>query len=131
MEDDEFEIAEAEARLADWTYVIHHMPFLTQYRKHVFTAPVWPEIERIYNSGSKFEVKAATDYLSMRYNFYWELEAKGHNLRHLNQYEMAAAQAWLSKLSDRFEQTQAARFGRKGQLVPGKRPKVIRHGWLN
>lgn len=114
----------------DWAYVCQHLPIVKDAARPM-SVDVYNEVGRIYKSGTFDEVQAAMLYLHIRGQYYFELEEAGVNLRHLNHYEMAAAQVWWTRLNDRRAKTDSARFGRKGKLIAGKVPKKVVHDWLN
>lgn len=112
-----------------WEYILTHCPWA---RNKALWAPQADNLQNVLNRGRVREMHATLEYLTLRGNFFHSLEEQGFNLRHINRYEMDAAQVWLLKIEDRLKASRASRLSNNGRkVVPEYAPKKVKHPWLN
>ena len=111
-----------------WECVVTALPFTRH--KHLWD-PVAADVATVCAQGTAKEVHACIDYLKIRIDFFLYLENNNRNLRHINIYEVAAAQMWLARLHDRLDGITHGRVGSRGGWIAEKPPRKTTHLWLN
>jgi hypothetical protein len=83
-----------------WTMVLTDLPWSRG--RTLFDDPT-EEFHRIYEKGTSQEVVGAAGYCLMRIDFFTLLESRGVNHRHVNDFEVTAAQVWFTRFGDLME----------------------------
>lgn len=113
-----------------WEYVLTNCPWARN-------KPLWADqtlnLAAVLATGTVRELHATLEYLNLRGSFFFRLENDGVNLRHVNEYEMAAAQAWYWRMEDKLKASRPSRVSTSGtsKILKEVVPRKARHLWRN